>query len=51
MQFLLRLADVQLAFLTDFFAIFHQKSFRHFWGTASPTFESLRTTKYNFLVL
>jgi hypothetical protein len=34
----------QLTFLmADFPAIFG--------GTASPTFESLRTTKYNFLVL
>jgi hypothetical protein len=29
----------------------HDRFFCHFWGTASPTFESLRTTKYNFLVL
>jgi hypothetical protein len=35
---------VELAFLVaDFPDIFG--------GTASPTFESLRTTKYNFLVL
>jgi hypothetical protein len=29
----------------------HGRFFCHFLGTASPTFESLRTTKYNFSVL
>jgi hypothetical protein len=29
----------------------HGRFFRHFWGTASPTFETLRTTKCYFLVL
>jgi hypothetical protein len=29
----------------------HGRFPRHFWGTATPTFESLRTTKCDFLVL
>jgi hypothetical protein len=28
----------------------HGRFSRHFWGAASPTFESLHTTKYIFLV-
>ena len=34
-----------------FNSLSHDRFFRHFWGTASHTFESLRTTKCNFLVL